>query len=177
MSWTIHFWADLFSRTSISPTESRETERLRRKGPSMIELSRKSMIIGTQSILNVLLASWLVNEYSHNRFMQDYLASTFSSIGLVLPVGIIIVAVAGGSLMVNSRRHQTATATETETVNHKPKELSAPVEKRVVTNTCPFCNLPLRNISGSRMQCRKCHRYFRRGVLQSLQKLSAQENF
>src|SRR5215472_8081859 len=98
----------------------------------MIEPSRKSMIIGTQSILNVLLASWLVNEYFHNRFMQDYLASTFSSMGLLLPVGIALVAIAGGSLTVYSRRHQAATATEV--ARPKPEEPTAPVEKRLVTN-------------------------------------------
>ena len=129
----------------------------------MIQISRKIAAIGAQSVVNVLLAVSLLNEYLHNRFMQDYLANTFPGYTFILPVGLVAaVAVAGGSYTVYSRRGQTSLSEETSEV---PKEESLSSNKKLpVTGTCPFCNVSLKIISENRFQCRKCHRYFRKKV-------------
>src|SRR5947208_10005096 len=69
--------------------------------------SRKTLTIGIQSVLNIFLATWLYNEYIHNRFMQDYLASALSSVGIAVAIVLLAsVALAGGSFMAYSRRHR-----------------------------------------------------------------------
>ena len=129
----------------------------------MIQISRKIAAIGAQSVVNVLLAVSLLNEYLHNRFMQDYLANTFLGYTFMLPAGLIAaIAVAGGSYTVYSRRSQTSMSQETIDV---PKEESPGSAKKLpVTGICPFCNVSLKIISENRFQCRKCHRYFRKKV-------------
>jgi len=118
-------------------------------------------VIGVQSALNVFLAIWLYNEYVHNRFMQDYLASTFSSMSFALPVGLLAsAAIAGGSVTAYFRRHQI-------TRGHiglglKTEAFAGSAEKLATLDTCPFCSIPLKNISENRFQCRKCRRYFRK---------------
>ena len=128
-----------------------------------IQISRKIAAIGAQSVLNVLLTISLLNEYLHNRFMQDYLANALPSYTFILPVGLVAaVAVAGGSYTVYSRRSQTSMSQETSEV---PKEESLGSAKKLpVTGMCPFCNVSLKIISENRFQCRKCHRYFRKKV-------------
>src|SRR4029077_13360641 len=127
----------------------------------MIQLSRKTFVIGAQLALNILLAMWLYNEYVHNRFMQDYLASAFSTVSLVLPVGLIATAaIAGGSFTAYSRRHHI-------TMGHmspglKSEALAGSTEKLAALDTCPFCSVPLTSISENRFQCRKCRRYFKK---------------
>ena len=129
----------------------------------MIQISRKIAAIGAQSVVNVLLAVSLLNEYLHNRFMQDYLANTFPGYTFILPVGLIAaVAVAGGSYTVYSRRSQNMMSQEK---NEIPTEESLGSAKKLpVTGMCPFCNVSLKIISENRFQCRKCHRYFRKKV-------------
>jgi hypothetical protein len=126
----------------------------------MIQMTRNKLVLGGQSALNILLAFWLVNEYIHNRFMQDYLASTFSTVNLVVPIGIITAAaIAGSSFTIYSRRQRNAT--ETEPLN-EVENLRESKEKLAILDTCPLCNLPLRSISVNRFQCRKCRRYFKK---------------
>jgi len=124
-------------------------------------VSRKALVIGVQSALNVFLAIWLYNEYVHNPFMQDYLASTFSSMSFALPVGLLAsAAIAGGSLTAYSRRHQSITGHIGPGL--KTEVFAGSAEKLATLDTCPFCSLPLKNISESRFQCRKCRRYFKK---------------
>ena len=127
----------------------------------MIQISRKIAAIGAQSVVNVLLAVSLLNEYLHNRFMQDYLANSFSSTSFFLPVGLVAaVAVAGGSYTFYSRR--THTAMTNESAESAIEESPVAEKKLPVRGTCPFCNVSLKTISENRFQCRKCHRYFRK---------------
>ncbi|HEV2119620.1 MAG TPA: hypothetical protein VGS11_05900 [Candidatus Bathyarchaeia archaeon] len=124
-------------------------------------MSRKALVIGAQSVLNIFLAGWLYNEYVHNRFMQDYLSSTFSPTSLALPVGLVAVAaVAGGSLTAYSRRHHISTGRIS--LGLKTEMLAGTEEKLALLDTCPFCSVPLKNISENRFQCRKCRRYFKK---------------
>ena len=112
-------------------------------------------------MLNVLLAVSLLNEYLHNKFMQDYLANTFSSTSLVLPVGLVAAAaVAGGSYTVYSRRTRDSVTHESEGL--ATENSLGPEKKLSVMDTCPFCNVTLKNISENRFQCRKCRRYFKK---------------
>ena len=111
--------------------------------------------------LNILLATWLYNEYVHNRFMQDYLASTFSTMSFALPVGLLAVAaIAGGSFTAYSRRHHISTGLATPGL--KTEMFVGSEEKLAILDTCPFCSVPLKNISENRFQCRKCRRYFKK---------------
>jgi len=119
------------------------------------------LLIGAQSVLNIFLALWLYNEYVHNRFMQDYLASTFSSMSFALPVGLLaFAAIAGGSLTAYSRRHQITRGQIAPGL--KTEAFAGSAEKLATLDTCPFCSLPLKNISENRFQCRKCRRYFKK---------------
>jgi hypothetical protein len=123
-------------------------------------MSRKTFAIGAQLVLNILLAGWLYNEYVHNRFMQDYLASTFSSVGFALPIGLLLsAAIAGGSFTVYSRRHQSAIGRGSRGL--KTEAFAESEERVAILDTCPFCNVPLKKISENRFQCRKCRRYFK----------------
>jgi len=124
-------------------------------------MSRKTLTIGIQSILNIFLAAWLFNEYVHNRFMQDYLASTFSSVGIAVPIGLLAsAAIAGGSFTAYSRRHQLSIGKGSNPL--KAEVLAGSEGSLAVLDTCPFCSVPLKNISENRFQCRKCRRYFKK---------------
>jgi hypothetical protein len=124
-------------------------------------VSRKTLVIGVQSVLNIFLALWLYNEYVHNRFMQDYLASTFASLSFALPVGLLAsAAVAGGSFTAYSRRHQITKGHASPGL--KAEALAGSEEKLTIMDTCPFCSVSLKNISENRFQCRKCRRYFKK---------------
>jgi hypothetical protein len=124
-------------------------------------MSRKALVIGTQSALNIFLAIWLYNEYLHNRFMQDYLASAFSTVNFALPIGLIAsAAIAGGSFTAYSRRHHITTGHISPGL--KAEAFAGSAEKLAVLDTCPFCSVPLKNISENRFQCRKCRRYFKK---------------
>jgi len=127
----------------------------------MNQISRKTLTIAVQSILNIFLAAWLYNEYVHNRFMQDYLANTFSSVSIVVPIGLLAsAAIAGGSFTAYSRRHQVSIGNGSHPL--KVEMLAGSEGTLAVLDTCPFCSVPLKNISESRFQCRKCRRYFKK---------------
>lgn len=124
-------------------------------------MSRKALVIGAQSVLNIFLASSLYNEYAHNRFMQDYLASAFSSMSIALPVGLVVsAAIAGGSFTAYSRRHHVSIGRTS--LGLKTGMLAGTDEKLAIMDTCPFCSVPLKDISENRFQCRKCRRYFKK---------------
>src|SRR5207245_10400736 len=127
----------------------------------MNQMSRKTLTIAVQSILNIFLAAWLYNEYLHNRFMQDYLANTFSSVSIIVPIGLLAsAAIAGGSFTAYSRRHQVSIGKGSHHL--KAKMLEGSEATLSVLDTCPFCSVPLKNISENRFQCRKCRRNFKK---------------
>jgi hypothetical protein len=93
--------------------------------------------------------------------MQDYLASTFSTMSFALPVGLLAVAaIAGGSFTAYSRRHHISIGRATPGL--KTEMFGGSEEKLTTLDTCPFCSVPLKNISENRFQCRKCRRYFKK---------------
>ena len=123
-----------------------------------LHLSRVLAILVAQAALNVLLSSWLYNEYVHNKFLQEYMAKFWTA--NIMPVSLGLVAagmIAGGSFLAFSRR---------EAKNHL---LKSPQQKQVevprglaALDVCPFCNIGLVTLSDNRFQCRKCHRYFKK---------------
>jgi hypothetical protein len=123
-------------------------------------MSRKASVIGAQLALNIFLAAWLSNEYIHNRFMQDYLVSTFSTMSFAIPVGLLaFAAIVGGSFSAYSRRHHISTGRVAPGLK---TEMFVGPEEPAILDTCPFCSAPLKNISENRFQCRKCRRYFKK---------------
>jgi len=124
-------------------------------------MSRKTLTIGIQSVLNIFLVALLFNEYVHNRFMQDYVANAFSSVSIAVSIGLLAsAAIAGGSFTAYSRRHQMDIGNGLHPLK---AEVAAGSEGTLaVLDTCPFCNIPLKNISENRFQCRKCRRYFKK---------------
>src|SRR3989441_6548158 len=112
----------------------------------MNQMSRKTLTIAVQSILNIFLAAWLYSEYLHNRFMQDYLANTFSSVSIAVPIGLLAsAAIAGGSFTAYSRRHQVSMGNGSHPL--KTAMLTGSEGTLRVLDACPFCSVPLKNIS------------------------------
>src|SRR5947199_2990786 len=109
---------------------------------TMNQASRKTLTIGIQSILNVFLATWLYNEYIHNRFMQDYLASTFSSVGIAVPIGLLSCAgIAGGSFLAYSIRRQSSIRNGLRSL--RVGVLGGWGSIVSVLDRCPFCRVDL----------------------------------
>jgi hypothetical protein len=89
------------------------------------------------------------------------MASTFSTVSFAIPVGLLaFAAFVGGSFTVYSRRHHTSTGRATPDL--KTEMFAGSEEKLAILGTCPFCSVPLKNISENRFQCRKCRRYFKK---------------
>jgi hypothetical protein len=89
------------------------------------------------------------------------MASIFSSVSFALPIGLLAsVAIAGGSFAAYSRRHQITTGHTAPGL--KTEAFAGSAEKLATLDTCPFCSIPLKNISENRFQCRKCRRYFKK---------------
>src|SRR5438093_12310460 len=78
----------IFENDSLTPRFVRESASSMGLA-TMNRVSRKTLTIGIQSMLNIFLAAWLYNEYMHNRFMQDYLAGKFSSVGIAVAIGLL----------------------------------------------------------------------------------------
>jgi hypothetical protein len=70
-----------------------------------ISLSKYTVLLAAQLVVNVSLAVWLYNEYLHNPYMQAYISSTWSSIWVDVAVatGVAVGLIAGA--VVFRRRH------------------------------------------------------------------------
>src|SRR2546428_13472403 len=110
----------------------------------MNQISRKTLTIGIQSILNIFLAAWLYNEYVHNRFMQDYVASTFSSVSIAVPIGLLSsAAIVGGSFTAYSSRRQASMGYTSHPL--KAEELTGTEGDLSLLGACPCCSVPLKH--------------------------------
>src|SRR5206468_12596206 len=109
---------------------------------TMNQVSRKTLTMGIQSILNIFLTAWLYNDYITTTFMQDYLASAFSSVGIPVTIGLLAsAAIAGGSYMAYSRRQQANIGNGLRPL--KVRVLEGSEGTLAALDTCPFCSLPL----------------------------------
>ena len=129
--------------------------------------SRYGPLLVIQSAANLLLAVWLYLEYTHNPFMQAYVANVWASIWPETTVGISIGIVATVIFAFYRRRQSNSLAG-----NFGPKSTLEDLEgasNLARLDVCPFCETPLKPISEGRLQCRKCRRYFK----SSLPKMAA----
>jgi hypothetical protein len=122
-----------------------------------LQASKSLALTSGQLIVNLFLASWLVSEYLHNQFMQQYLSNLWTTNSTIISTAIATVAVAvSGSYYAIFRRmglDQSDIATS-----------DGPSSTNTLTalDVCPVCNNALKELSPSRFQCRSCHRYFKK---------------
>ena len=123
-----------------------------------IQLSKYTLLVAAQLVINVCLGAWLYDEYLHNPFMQAYVSSAWSSIWPITAVMIGIAVGATGAFIIY-RRGQLATAVSE--ASQPSGSATGSLDNLETINDCPFCNLPLKTISEGRLQCRSCRRYFK----------------
>lgn len=128
---------------------------------SPIPLSKNTLLVAAQLVVNVLLATWLYNEYVHNPFMQTYIATAWSTIWPIIAVVTGIAVGAAGVFVVFRRGHLASQISETRSTSGSP---TGSLDNLEPIDNCPFCNLPLKTISEGRLQCRNCRRYFKSGL-------------
>lgn len=122
-----------------------------------ILLSKNGLLVASQLVVNVLLAGWIYNEYLHNRYMQDYLASAWPAIWPVLALVAGFGVGAGAIFTLYSRGRLPLL------VSPKAASLVQAISTTSLEtiDACPFCETPLKTISTGRLQCRNCRRYFK----------------
>ncbi len=129
---------------------------------SVTQTSRSRFIIGGQSIAIAALALWLYMEYLHNPFMREYVSSVWASIWPETTIGLSALLIGVVSLTVYRQRYRGSFAEQrTARVSTGGVEKSGELQS---LDTCPFCNVPLKHLSGNRFQCRQCRRYFKSSV-------------
>lgn len=124
-----------------------------------ISVSKNTILVAAQLVLNVSLGGWLYNEYIHNRYMQLYMAGLWSEVWpeTALALGIAIGAI--GTLTMYRRGHlNMIVKTPADLVGAQGIGSSANL---ATIDMCPFCDTPLKTISEGRLQCRSCRRYFK----------------
>ncbi len=125
------------------------------------QLSKNRLAIYAQSVVNVLLALWLYDEYVHNVFMQQYLSNLWGSIGTLVAVGALVTAILAVGLILYTRKMGISLSNSAVEVM-KGAQANGEQATLKTMDTCPFCNSQLRSLSNERFQCRKCKRYFKK---------------
>ena len=120
-----------------------------------MSISRYTLLVGAQLVVNVTLALWLYNEYLHNPFMQAYMSSVWSLIWPEVTVAAGILVGVVGSLAAYSRGHLR------RLIKVPPRSIAQGATNLATIDVCPFCDVPLKTISEGRLQCRNCRRYFK----------------
>ncbi len=129
---------------------------------SATQTSRSKFIIGGQSVAIAALALWLYMEYLHNPFMREYVSNVWASIWPETTIGVSALLIGVVSLTVYRQKyHRSFEDRRTARVSTGGVEKSGELEP---LDTCPFCNIPLKHLSGNRFQCRQCRRYFKSTV-------------
>ena len=124
--------------------------------------SRGKFIIGGQSLAIAALALWLYMEYLHNPFMREYVSNVWDSIWPETTIALSALIIGVISLTVYRQKNHRLSPDERATrVSTGSMEKSGELES---LDTCPFCNIPLKHLSGNRFQCRQCRRYFKSNV-------------
>ncbi len=124
-----------------------------------ISVSKYTVLVASQLVLNVSLALWLYNEYLHNPFMQAYMSGVWSAIWPEVALSIGILAGVVGTLAAYRRWHLNMIIKDAGVIGaNLPVGTSAYL---ATIDLCPFCDTPLKTISEGRLQCRNCRRYFK----------------
>jgi hypothetical protein len=125
---------------------------------SLTAVSKYTLLVAAQLVVNVFLGAWLYDEYLHNPFMQAYLASAWSTLGPIIAVLVGIAAGAAVVFVVFKRGHLASQVSGTRSLPTSP---TGSLDNLEPIDNCPFCNLPLKTISEGRLQCRNCRRFFK----------------
>ena len=126
-----------------------------------LQVSRSLSIVMGQFLLNLFLASWLYDEYVHNPFMQQYLAGFWTTSSAMISIALVLAGIiAGGTYLVAWRRHGLEMLQEPSRAALASDAGSLGGLR--VLDVCPVCNVPLKALSETRFQCRKCRRYFKK---------------
>ncbi len=148
-------------RLKALPKHSRR-ETLTSRKFSATPTSRSKLIIGGQSVAIAALALWLYMEYLHNPFMREYVSNVWASIWPETTIAISALLIGVVSLAVYQQKyHRSFGDQSTARVSTGGVERSGQLQS---LDTCPFCNVPLKHLSGNRFQCRQCRRYFKSNV-------------
>jgi hypothetical protein len=121
----------------------------------MFQISRNRITIYAQSLVNILLAGWLYNEYLHNVFMRQYLSNLWTTSGTILLMTASLATVGIAALVLSIKR-STTMPSELDIQSPHVEMVLKPID------SCPVCDSPLRELSSSRVQCRKCKRFFKK---------------
>ncbi len=122
-----------------------------------VQFSRSLAILSGQLVVNVFLASWLISEYAHNPFMQQYLSKFWAANFMISATLVIGGVIAGGSYLVFARRRGVLDASQSVSVTGSESSTGL-----TALEVCPVCNSPLKSLSQNRFQCRNCRRYFKK---------------
>ncbi len=122
---------------------------------SSVSISRYTLLVGAQLVVNVTLALWLYNEYLHNPFMQTYMSSVWPVIWPEVTVAAGILVGVVGSLAAYNKGHLR------RLIKVTPRSIAQGAANLATIDVCPFCDMPLKTISEGRLQCRNCRRYFK----------------
>ena len=149
-----------FSRSIILLLQDSWPGGTRSMGVKLVQIavSKYTLLVAAQLVVNVFLGTWLYDEYLHNPFMQEYLAGAWSTIWPIFAVIVGITAGAAGVFVFSKRGRLTRQASETGSTSKSP---TGSLDNLEPIDKCPFCNLPLKTISEGRLQCRNCRRYFK----------------
>ncbi len=122
-----------------------------------LQFSRSLALTSGQLVVNLFLASWLVSEYLHNPFMQQYLSNIWTSSATIISIGIVLAAIVVlGSYIAVFRRMAMERSDSASTVD------PASSASLKALDVCPVCNSVLKELSPNRFQCKSCHRYFKK---------------
>ena len=124
-----------------------------------ISLTKYTILVASQLVVNLSLGLWLYNEYLHNPFMQVYISNAWSSIWPGVAVAVGVAAGSGAVFAAYGRRVLPMFVKEPARIGAiQSVGTSASLS---TLDVCPFCELPLKTISEGRLQCRSCRRYFK----------------
>src|SRR5437667_10147316 len=100
-----------------------------------MSISRYTLLVGAQLVVNVTLALWLYNEYLHNPFMQEYMSSVWSGIWpeVTVAAGILVGVVA--SLAAYNRGHLR------RLIRAPPGGMAQGTTNLAAIDVCPFCDV------------------------------------
>lgn len=164
--WTSGFSGRLISETADllveRPHSSRDAKKLTARKFSSAQTSWSKLIIGGQSLAIAALALWLYVEYLHNPFMREYVSNVWATIWPETTVALSGIIIGGVALTVYQRKHNRSVADA-----RGVKVSTGGMEKSgdlASLDSCPFCNIPLKHLSGNRFQCRQCRRYYKSNV-------------
>ena len=125
-----------------------------KKNMSLIQLSKNRLAIFGQAVANALLLAGLYNEYTHNVFMQQYIANLWVTSGTMIITTVVLVS---GGLVTLAYYFSKSPS--------NPVQIDPTIDTKLKLepiDSCPVCNSPLRPLATNRVQCRNCKRYFKK---------------